>query len=497
MKLKILLITILTGSLLVSCKEDFLNTAPTDATSTSSVFSDTKTAWAAVNGLHRHMFRQIYGSQPQGGQSGNMLFMDIYGEDLVFPNVANTWLLTEYRWIAHANPAAASNLYNYGFYYALIDNANMIIHNIDDATGSDADKAAIKAQALTYRGWSYFQLVQLFGKRYVAGSANSDLGVSLVLESSTTAVPRNTVGEVYQQIDQDLNDAISLFTTAGYTRPNKSHFNVNITKGIKARVALTKQDWPTAEQMAKEAKQGFALMTGEQYTQGFNSYENPEWMWSSRIIQPETNYFYSFFAYMSNNYNASVIRQTPKVMFSVLYNKMTDTDIRKTLYDETGTDVVNFPLPLSTFVRAPYLHKKFRVADLGSSIGDVPYMRAAEMYLIEAEAQARQNKNADAAETLRQLVVTRDPAYVTSSNTGQDLVDEILIQRRIELWGEGFRFLDIKRTNSKLDRTGGNHNGTFTNNVMIVEPTDSRWQLQIPQQEINRSNGLVVQNPVN
>jgi hypothetical protein len=496
MKFRILIISILASTLLFSCKEEFLTTSPTDATATDGVFSDTQTAWAAVNGLHRHMFSQIYGSQPQGGQSGNMLYMDIYGDDVVFPNVANTWLLSEYRWLTHANPTAASNLYQYGFYYAIIDNANMIINNIDNATGPDADKAAIKAQGLTYRGWAYFQLVQMFGKRYVAGQPNSDMGVPLVLESTIEPKARNTVSEVYAQIDTDLNEAITLFGTAGYTRPNKSHFNVNVAKGIKARVALTKQDWAIAEQFAKEAKQGFPLMSPEQYTQGFNSYENPEWIWSSRIIQPETNFFYSFFAYMSNNYNASVIRQTPKTMFSVLYSKIPSTDIRKTLYDSTGRDVVNFPLPLSTFVRAPYHQKKFRVADLGSSIGDVPYMRASELYLIEAEAQARQNKNAEAAETLRQFVVNRDTQYVLSTKTGQGLIDEILVQRRIELWGEGFRFYDLKRTNSRLDRRGGNHNGAFTSNLMELEPTDNRWQLQIPQQEINRSNNLVVQNPV-
>lgn len=496
MKLKIAIASILLAGTLGSCKKEFLETAPTSSTSTVDAFRTTKNAWAAVNGIHRYMYSQIYGSQSQGGQSGNMLYIDIYGDDVVFPNVSNSWLQDEYKWLAHINPSRYSNLYQYGFYYSVIGNANMIIVNIDNSEGPQADKDAIKAQALTYRGWAYFNLVQMFGKRYVAGQPNSDLGVPLVLEPSTTPIPRNTVAEVYTQINADLTQAISLFESAKYNRPNKSNFNVNVAKGIKARVALTTQDWTTAAQLAKEARNGYTLMTRTQYTSGFNNYDNAEWLWGSRIIPAETNYFYSFFAYMSMNFNSTAIRATPKAIFSVLYNKMSDTDIRKSLFDPTGKNTADFPLPASNYTRVPYHHKKFLVENPANSTGDVPYMRAAELYLIEAEALAKAGNNTQAADVLYEVAVSRDPSYVKSTKTGQDLVEEIWWQRRMELWGEGFRFYDLKRTGSKLDRTGGNHNATYTNGVMTVEANDPRWQLPIPQQEINRSNGVVIQNPL-
>src|SRR5690606_39829463 len=62
---------------------------------------------------------------------------------------------------------------------------------------------------LAYRGWSYFQMVQLFGERFVKGQANSGLAVSLVTKPSTAAVARNTVQEVYTQINADLQQARS------------------------------------------------------------------------------------------------------------------------------------------------------------------------------------------------------------------------------------------------------------------------------------------------
>lgn len=491
-KTGVLGLTLLMG--ITACDKEYLETAPTDQIATVDAFKTTANAKAALNGIHRIMYSQIFSTQAQGGQSGNMLYSDILGEDLVFPNVSNTWLRSEYQWISHINPQSSISFYNYTFYYVIIGNANMIIANIDNATGPQADKDAIKAEALTYRAWAYFQAVQFYGKRFVKGEANDGLGIPLVLTPTTTATPRSKVSEVYAQINTDLDKAISLMN--GYTRQNKSHFDMSVAKGIKARVALTQQEYATAAQMAKEARASYTLMTNEDYLSGFNNYSNKEWMWASRIVSDQTNYFYSFFAYMSINYNSTAIRSTPKVMYSVLYDKISATDVRKKLWDPTGTNTTDFPLPATTFQRYKYLSKKFKVADPALSIGDVPYMRAAEMYLIEAEALARQAKDAEAADVLFVLANNRDPKYTKSTNTGSALIDEIMIQRRVELWGEGFRFYDLKRTNAPLNRNGGNHSATFTNGAMDIPAGDKRWQFLIPQAEINNTNGVVVQNPL-
>lgn len=493
MKFKVIAISMIAAGLMSSCKQEFLETKPTDATSTADAFGTTKNAWAAVNGMHRFMWAQTFGQQSQGGYAGQMLKIDIYGDDVVFPNVSNGWLRNEYQWLSQANPTHYANLFHYGYFYSLIGNANMIVENIDKAVGEQKDRDAIKAEALTYRAFAYFNLVQTFGKRYVAGQPNTNLGVPLVLTPSTTPIPRNTVAEVYAQIDKDLDEAIALFASSGFTRNAKSHFDGKVAQGIKARVALTKQDWATAATAAKAARTGYALMNQADYVKGFNNYDNNEWMWGSRMIQAETNYFYSFFAYMAYNFNAGVIRTTPKVIFSKLYDEISDTDIRKTLFDPTGKA---FEKPTSAHQLFPYMHKKFRTNDVASSVGDIPYMRAAEMYLIEAEALAAQGKDAEAAEVLHSMVVTRDPAAVKSTKTGAELMNEIRIQRRIELWGEGFRYFDIKRTGAGLNRTGGNHNATYASGAMEIGPDDNRWQMAIPDAEIRRTNGIVVQNPL-
>src|SRR5690625_6802734 len=83
--------------------------------------------------------------------------------------------------------------------------------------------------------------------------------------------------------------------------------------------------------------------------------------------------------------------------------------------------------------------RKFMLANPGNSNGDLAFMRAAEMVLIEAEALAAQGNDNDAADVLYILANARDPEYEKSTNTGEKLMEEILIQRRIELWAEGFR----------------------------------------------------------
>ncbi|MGY0039692.1 RagB/SusD family nutrient uptake outer membrane protein [Pedobacter sp. NJ-S-72] len=69
------------------------------------------------------------------------------------------------------------------------------------------------------------------------------------------------------------------------------------------------------------------------------------------------------------------------------------------------------------------------------------------------------------------------------------MINEILIQRRIELWGEGFRFTDLKRQNSALDRTKSNHTTELAQTLNEVAG-DVRWQWMIPQDEIN-TNPLI------
>lgn len=476
-------------SLLVlsSCSDDFLDKKPTEYVTYDDITKTTDDLMTLLNGIHRSLYIRYESNQNENGLGGMMQQVDIAGDDVVFP-ATNGWFLQVYNWNGVANENAQDVRFPYRTYYRIIRNANTILGAVDTTIGPDADKKVLKGQALLYRAFCHYQLVQLFGKRYVNGVDNSQLGVPLVLTVSNEGFARSTVEQVYTQINKDLDEANTLLV--GYTKPNNSHLGLSVAQGLKARVALTQGNWAIAADYAAKAKTGITLMNAEEYVKGFNDYAGKEWMWGSHINEVQTDYFGNFGAYMSRNYNSTVIRTCPKAINSKLYNLIPTTDVRSKLFDKTGVHAsLNLP---STFTKYPYTSQKFLSISTGDSRCDVPYMRVAEMYLIEAEAKARLGQ-ADAAAVLFALVKTRDTGYTLSTKTGQALVDEIWFQRRIELWGEGFRFYDLKRTNSPLDRSGANHNSTITNNVINVPATDKRWQWLIPRAEIN-ANPLVKQN---
>jgi hypothetical protein len=493
---KIFIILIVFASvnvLFTGCEEDFLETYPTDQVSSGTAVSTTGNAMSALNGIHRALYVR-YGSQGRGGAGFWNMAMDELGDDHVFNRA--TWT-TQYRWLLNASPTDSYNTANWAMFYQWIANANVLINGIDDAEGTQDERDIIKGQALLYRAYCHFQLVQAWADRYEPGGNNSQLGVPIKVDNSTDPIARSTVEEVYAQINADIDAAIPLLE--GYSRVNKSHLNAAVGKGLKARVALVQAKWDVAAQFAAQARQGYPLMDQATYAQGFSisSESNGEFMWASHIYPDQTNYFGNLGAYISRNYSSTSIRTNPRSISSKLYDMISDTDVRKTLWDPTGQHL-NLPAGydlVSNATRYPYTNQKFLAVSTGDSRMDVPMMRAAEMYLIEAEALARSNQDGLAAQALYNLVSTRDDNYTLSTKTGPDLIEEIMVQRRIELWGEGPRFLDLKRLRLPLDRTGANHTVSITNGVMEVPVTDNRWTWPIPQAEMD-SNPLMVQNPI-
>lgn len=483
-------------SILSSCERDYLEKDPTESASELLVTSNLENLSVALNGMHRNMYYRQNSSQGQNGNTGVMIYMDIMGEDLVFPGTGNNWFVSTLRWLDGSNAVSGNLFYPYDFNYGQIRIANIILKSAPGVLGEQTEKDRVMGEAYAFRAYSYFMLTQIYGKRYVAGTNNTQPAVPLRLDDSFNPIPRSSVEELYTLINADLEKSYAMLS--GKARANKSHFNAAVVRGLMARVALVQGRYADAARYAGEARQGFGLMTHPQYKSGFNDYSNPEWIWGYKPIIATTDYFGNFMAYMSRNYNSTQIRQAPKVVNNLLYAQFPSTDVRTQVIDPAGTHTA-LGLP-STFVRFPYTSQKFLsvnaegAVDNNTSLGDIPFMRSAEMYLIEAEALARDNREAESKAVFNELTVNRDPSYSGAATTGQSYIDEILTSRRLELWGEGFRFLDLKRLNQPLDRTGANHVSAVINNLNYVPAGDKRWTWLIPQSEINASQGLVEQN---
>ncbi len=479
-----------------SCSGDFLDTAPTNQVDKGTLTNTLDNLYVGLNGMYRSMYKR-YDSNGLGGEPSIMIRRDAMGEDVIFSTQGNGWYISELRWQTHRAASSTYLKFYYYFYYQLILNANILLEAIDDVDITNQNRYnAVYGESLAMRAWAHFMLVQFYGKRYQAGTTNDQLGVGYMKESSMEPKPRDTVEDCYKWIHEDLDEAIKYL--ADYTpEVYATHIDLAVAYGIKARVYLAQQNYTEAARYADlaiqraEGNDGRQLMQGDELMNGFAEITSTtkEAMWANVPLTDQSDSFTTFYAWMSWNLNTTNVRTCPKVINELLYAKMSDTDLRRQWWDPTGKAGV----PASDYDTAPYQVRKFRAVSTGNANGDVTYMRLAEMYLIKAEALARAGQLAEAQAALTAFAITRDPSYTATNISQADLVDEIMTHRRIELWGEGFRWTDLKRLDESLDRRGANHNETVSV-TMYVPAGDVKWVMLIPQNEINATDGVVKQN---
>jgi len=504
--LKLLAYLIAGVFLLSSCAKDYLDTEPTAESATSTIFETTDNAALAINGIAKLMTIQYLSSQGFNGEGTIKMYYGNYPGNHFLYNLAS-WapiINSDY----HENISSIYDYYPWYYYYMLIGNANFVVTNIDAAKGTDAEKQFIKAQALTFRAYSYFMLSQLYCKRWSDSGSGSSSGLVLRLDISTGDMPLSTLAETYQQIYKDLGDAIALYTSSGKTRVNNYEPDKNVAYAVYARAAITRQDYATAATMAANARTGYPLMSNTEYKAGFCT-PNKEWIWSSYGSLDETLYFYSYFAYIAYNSSASQVRTYPRCISRELFNKIPATDVRRSLFlDPTGftyntsSGLASAALKAQAFKLYPnlystssaYAYMQFKIAatDL-PGIGNLNHFRSAEMYLIEAEAKYSTSKETEAQNALIALNKDsgRDPSY-TCTKTGIDLLNEIKTYRAIELWGEGFDWFDLKRWGDSVKRNSYANGGNFlsTLDITIGPAEKNAWVWKIPQKEVDYNKGI-------
>ncbi|MDR2292887.1 MAG: RagB/SusD family nutrient uptake outer membrane protein [Prevotellaceae bacterium] len=513
MKGKILITSIMVMSLIVSsCSQDYLNTEPTSSTSTETIFKTTTEAKLAVNGLAKLMSIQYLSSQGFNGEGTIKMY---YGN---YPGAHFTVNLPGWAGIINSdyfrNLDAIYDYYPWYYYYRIIGNANTIILNIDNASGPDAEKQYIKAQALSYRAYSFMMLAQLYCLRWSDSNDGASHGLVLRTDASDGDMERSTLAETYKRIYDDLNDAITLFTESGIHRDQSLNYemDVEVAYAIYARAAINRHDYPKAEEMAIKARMGYSLMSTTDYKAGFSN-PNSEWIWSVWGSIDETLYYYSYFAYIGYNSSASAVRTYPKCISKELFDKIPDTDVRKTLFINPADYVPAYNASTGQYSNASvvsdirakgtdpsasvYAYMQFKIkCNDQPGIGHMNIFRSSEMYLIEAEAKYFQNNTSGAQNALIALNKDsgRDNNY-TCTKTGADLLDEIKTYRGIELWGEGFDWFDIKRWGDPMLRKSFADGGSFVSSLAVsFESQDkNKWTWFIPSREINY-NKLAEQN---
>lgn len=487
--------------LLASCSKDYMNTTPTSSTATPTIFESTENAALAINGICKLMTRQYLSSQGFNGEGTVKMYTGEYPGDNCFVNLPG-WSAV-INGTMHDNKTTIYNYYNWYYYYMLIGNANAIILNIDDAKGAEAERQFIKAQALSFRAYSYMMLLQIYSVRWSDSNNGSADGVVLRLDTSTDEMPLSTMADCYKQIYDDLDEAIRLYTESGLAPDSKDNYspNIDMAYATYARAALNRQDYATALDKAVKARENHPLMSNDEYKSGFNT-PNKEWIWSCYGSADETLFYYSYFANMAYNSSASMVRNYPRCINKDVYDRIPETDIRRGMFldpkDYTYTKSTGVAgKELTAYARTlypdiystakVYAYMQFKVSSTTQpGVGHLNNFRSAEMYLIEAEANyfLKNEKAAQASLNTLTRDSGRDKEYNCTA-TGTALLDEIKLYRKIELFGEGFNWFDLKRWGDSLNRTSTEKGGNYITALAVsYSPQDrNNWTWVIPSRE--------------
>jgi SusD family. len=476
--------------LISSCSKDFLDEVkPADGSMSSDlIFSSKIGVENALTGIYGLLQSYVVpgGRQNMYGVKTIMFNFDIRGNDLIAD--PSNWWTYENDWAdnTYGRVATASRtLHIWNMFYQVINNANAIIEQTPNIPESKSVQDALIGEARALRAYAYFWLARVYQFTYAKDPNAPGIPIyTSPASGGSTGNPRASLTDVYDLIVEDLKFAVENMSS---DRVDKYRINKNVAQGILAEVyqemAMAQPDlWDDAVQNAADALNGFELMTAGEYRSGFNSVNNREWMWGLQFNASQSLSYASFFGYIDPT--PANVRYKCIYVNSSFVDLFSETDIRN-LFDTT--DVLNAANPWQFW-------RTYKFIDNSSFSGDHVMMRAAEMHLIIAEGLAQMNQLEDAKDALYVLQLNRDPNAVRSTAaTKEDLINEILVERRKELYGEiGVEYFDLKRYQRPLKRDGNQWS------LKEIPANDNRWRWQIPQSEMDANKSLTAadQNPL-
>ena len=535
---------------LMSCGADYLDTNPSESISAEQATATAENGYQALNGIAKTMSTQQYAwSQGCAGENRIYAIYENYpSQDYFYNYYASGWApIMNLQYSLRNN--TTYDVYPWFYYYTIIGQANTIIAKIDDAEGSESLKKFDKASALTFRAYGYEKLLHYYAPRWKDSNNGAADGVILRLDESTGGMPLSSMADCYAQIYKDCQEAIELFQESDFERPTNEVWiaNENVAHAVYARAALMREDYATALTQAKLARAGFPLMDNTAYYSGFCR-PTSEWIFGSYGDAQENMWYWSYGTqYSCNGYFAN---NQPNGAGSInidLTNQIPDNDIRKGLFltpdklpsfeselpelmfvPKTPEEKVPYPYYLTygilmknakddplwdeadAYIEArhaigassmdrPYQAEyyyvggqlKFYVFDL-PGVGYLPFIRSSEMVLIEAEANYFLGNAQAAQASLVELNTTTDrtPGY-TCTKTGNDLFQEIVNYRELELWGEGVGYSDYKRWNLPINRRSLRNGGSAADAIAVaIQANDPNWTWVIPQLETDYNDAL-------
>ncbi|MBC5993636.1 RagB/SusD family nutrient uptake outer membrane protein [Pontibacter cellulosilyticus] len=414
------------------------------------------------------------------GMYDGMQSVNYYGRDyIVIPEVASDNMVVAIR---NSNRYLAFRDFNFtvnngnleSFWnvaYSVIARANNIIAAMENVQGgSEAERNQLLGEAYAVRALAHFDLVRLFAQPYF-NENGAKLGVPIVLRTEIGTPPRATVAEVYTQVIQDLTTAQGLLSTDAGLIPQR--MTKAAAAGLLSRVYLYQGNNAKVVEAANDPSLNrFSLISQSNYVQSFSTYGSSEAIFQLAFEADENRGSDNLGnIFLPTGYGD--VRPTDEII-----NLYPTGDVRKGVIRTAtkGTETDQFAYKYPGLAGVP---------GLGAPI----ILRLSEVILNRAEANAKLGNTAAAIQDLNRIR-TRAGLPAITPPPGE-LLEEILIQRRLELAFEGHRYFDIFRLGRNLVRLGDDCPGKTNCNI----PFGSNLiAFPIPQREIE-VNPNIVQNP--
>ncbi len=542
------------GSMVSSCKQDFLNIVPTDRVSDAAILSDSVLFEAYV--LNRYMGvrltdKEAEGTPPGFGRGFEYAMWSSLTDESIYNNDDNTWVIQRGQ-IAPENTGIAGTFWSRS--YRSIREINYALANIDQLPMSAGRKRQIRAELRFIRAFRYHDLIRNYGKVVLVGDKVFQITDDL---TSQELFNRSSIKAGLDYAVAELDAAAADLPMANGGSWALGRATKGAALALKSRLLLygasplyeNAASWASAAAAAKAVMDlgKYSLYTGG-YGNLFLTNDNPEIIFS-RVYAQGARHVCLEIANGPNSYNAwggnvplqnlvddyemmdgsritdantsynpsrPYANRDPRFYATILYNEAPYRNSTIQTFTPGGKDSKDGPSNWNTSKTGYYL-KKFMNDNLPiDNPWDVAgtqtwiYFRYAEILLNYAEAQ-NEATGPDASvyaaiNAVRQRTGVGMPVLPTGLTQAQ-MRTRIQNERRIELAFEEHRFYDVRRWKTAptvenvpaygidINRSGTNY--TYNRKVALTGRafTDKQYWLPIPRAEIQASNNKLEQNP--
>lgn len=446
----------LSTMMVTSCKKFVEIDPPINAFNANTAYDSDDLVRANIAGLHSYNF--IVGSGYY--DTYNHLYPAMSADEFSYYTTAYDEFLD--------NAILETNSINRSMWsdpYKTIYQSNMMIQALATATKISAPVAAeAMGTAKFFRGLAHLNLVSIFGD------------VPIVLSTdvkTTTSLARMPKAQVYAQIIKDLLEAKASFK--GINKTNV-YANEKSTTALLARAYLYDKQWQKALDAANELISGplkgtLALETDITKIYQRVSKETILAISSDGSAKNRVNY----------TYPGQLYQPTVRTIYNItpsLYNSFEQGDLRKASWVGTFTGTVG-----TTYYPAKY---KLRAAPSNAALAeDQVYIRLTEMVLTRAEALAQLDRPSEAMDDVNTIRLRAGLTALPKTLSKTDALLAVEQERRIELFAEGHRWIDLVRT-GRADAVLGALKGAKWKSTAQLYP--------IPAKEIELNPNLI-QNP--